>query len=298
MYVRQIKIRLPDRSIEAHPLSRRKQQAMVHKIVLIAVLFLLLHSDAFLINKSFMVAPNIGSSWQCMVKNCSEPVELCAKDYMCIKASLCNTKCQLEKDVNGCNLVCELTYGKNSTAYRDVVQCMATHGCLPKMPPDGECLTKDTDTIQNLTKLAQVQGKWWILKGLNCGQKGWPAGFDFFPCQRDKFVFEGSQWIDHISYCGGKNNTCTTPMINTTANVSITAPGVMTHWYLDAPLLPQIEYWRVLSWPHPEWMLYIYCGSTPIGPYAGGSVVSNSSRSISDIPSYVEKIFYFSSTKV
>ena len=104
-------------------------------------------------------------------------------------------------------------------------------------------------------------------------------------------MFEGSQWIDHISYCGGKNNTCTTPMINTTANVSITAPGVMTHWYLDAPLLPQIEYWRVLSWPHPEWMLYIYCGSTPIGPYAGGSVVSNSSRSISDIPSYVEKIF-------
>ena len=74
-----------------------------------------------------------------------------------------------------------------------MLQCMATHECLPKMPPDGECLAKDTDTIQNLTKLEQVQGKWWILKGINCGQKGWPAGFDFFPCQRDKFVLEGSQ---------------------------------------------------------------------------------------------------------
>ena len=25
----------------------------------------------------------------------------------------------------------------------------------------------------------------------------------------------------------------------------------------------------MLSWPHPDWMLYIYCGSTPTGKYAG-----------------------------
>ena len=39
--------------------------------------------------------------------------------------------------------------------------------------------------------------------------------------------------------------------------------------YTDPPLKPQTEEWRVLSWPHPDWMLYIYCGSTPTGPYAG-----------------------------
>ena len=76
------------------------------------------------------------------------------------------------------------------------------------------------------------------------------------------------------------------------ANVSMTSPGVMTHWYTDPPLKPQTEEWRVLSWPHPDWMLYIYCGSTPTGPYAGGSVVARDPiKKAGDIPPYVEKIF-------
>ena len=82
-------------------------------------------------------------------------------------------------------------------------------------------------------------------------------------------------------------------MLFTVANVSITSPGVMTHWYTDPPLKPQIEEWRVLSWPHPDWMLYIYCGSTPTGPYAGGSVVTRGSKpaSLGKIPEYVQKEF-------
>ena len=46
----------------------------------------------------------------------------------------------------------------------------------------------DNQTIKTLTNMSQVTGKWWILKGLNCGQQGWPAAFDYFPCQRDEFV--------------------------------------------------------------------------------------------------------------
>ena len=82
-------------------------------------------------------------------------------------------------------------------------------------------------------------------------------------------------------------------MVFTVANVSLTKPGVMTHWYTDPPLKPQVEEWRVLSWPHPDWMLYIYCGYTPTGPYAGGSVVSRSDKpsSINAIPKYVEVEF-------
>ena len=228
---------------------------------------------------------------QCIMANCSKYATTCITDLRCIEAMICNTKCQLSKNVDACNYVCELNYGYNSTKYRGLMQCMAAHGCLPKMKPDGVCLATDNDAIRNLTAIEQIKGKWWILKGLNCGQEGWPAGFDYFPCQRDEFVLEGSKWIDHTAYCGGKNNTCTTPMFYTKANVSMMSPGVMTHWYLDTPLLPQIEHWRVLSWPHPEWMLYIYCGETPASLYAGGSVVSNSSRSISNIPPYVEDIF-------
>ena len=180
----------------------------------------------------------------------------------------------------------------NVFRYREFLQCMSDHDCLPKSPPDGKCLADDTDAIKNLTELAQMKGKWWIIRGLNCGQQGWPAGFDYFPCQRDEFVLQGKQWIDLIAYCGGSNNTCKTPIIHTVANVSITKPGVMTHIYTDPPLKPQIEEWRALSWPHPDWMLYIYCGSTPTGPYAGGSVVSRIDRpKPEDIPEYVEAIF-------
>jgi len=208
---------------------------------------------------------------------------------------LCNTKCEFERDVDGCNLICELTYGYNNTVYTEALGCATKHGCIPHAKDDGKCLANDTQTITNLTSMEQMEGKWWILKGLNCGQKDWPGGFDYFPCQRDEFVPNRTgtddSWLDYIAYCGGKNNTCTTNMVHTVATAKMSAPGVMRHDYLDAPLLPQLEFWRVLSWPHPEWMLYIYCGTTPINTYAGGSVVSNASRTIDEIPPWVEKIF-------
>jgi hypothetical protein len=38
-------------------------------------------------------------------------------------------------------------------------------------------------------------------------------------------------------------------------------------------------------------MLYIYCGKTPTGPYAGGSVVSRTARKADQIPKWVEALF-------
>ena len=238
---------------------------------------------------------SFGGPGSCLLANCSKLSLECLLDGQCRKAALCSAECQAKENKDACDLLCELTYGYNSSKYRELLQCMSDHGCLPKSPPDGKCLANDTDAIKNFTDMSQAKGKWWIIRGLNCGQPGWPAGFDYFPCQRDEFVFEGGRWIDHIAYCGGSNNTCSTRMVFTVANVSLTSPGVMTHWYTDPPLKPQVEEWRVLSWPHPDWMLYIYCGSTPTGPYAGGSVVTRSSGgkrpSPGSIPTYVASEF-------
>lgn len=235
---------------------------------------------------------NLAGPGSCVVFNCTKPLLACLVDTQCREAAICNTKCASQTNEQACNLLCELTYGYNSTLYRSFLQCLSDHDCLPVSLPDGKCLAGDSDAIKNLTNLSQVKGKWWILRGLNCGQKGWPAGFDFFPCQRDEFVLEGNQWVDHIAYCGGKNNTCSTPLIYTVANVSIRKPGVMTHYYTDPPLRPQNEEWTVLSWPHPDWMLYIYCGYTPTGPYAGGSVVTRLDKPrMNEIPAYVEAQF-------
>ena len=78
-------------------------------------------------------------------------------DSQCRKASFCNAECTGKKNVEACNLLCELTYGYNSTKYRALLQCMSDHGCLPVNPPDGVCLANDSDTIKNLTDMAQVR---------------------------------------------------------------------------------------------------------------------------------------------
>lgn len=232
-----------------------------------------------------------GNSGTCLLAHCAGEFAQCMANAQCRSASFCNAKCALQKDVDGCNLVCELTYGYKNGPYTNMLQCMVKNKCLPVSPMNGKCLATDNQTIANLTDMSQVTGKWWIVRGLNCGQPGWPGAFDYLPCQRDEFVLENGTWIDHIAYCGGKNNSCTTPIVNTQARAEMTTPGVMTHWYQDAPLLPQIEYWRVISFPHPDWMLYVYCGSTPAGPYAGGSVVTRKKVTVDAIPRWVEVIF-------
>ena len=58
-----------------------------------------------------------------------------------------------------------------------------------------------------------------------------------------------------VTYCGGSSDKCETEMIVTVANVSMPAPGVVHHDYTDAPLAPQSEDWRLVSWPHPDYAL-------------------------------------------
>ena len=50
----------------------------------------------------------------------------------------------------------------------------------------------------------------------------------------------GGHWINNVTYCGGQLNECTTDIIVTIANVSMTSPGVVHHKYTDAPLEPQV----------------------------------------------------------
>ena len=48
------------------------------------------------------------------------------------------------------------------------------------------------------------------------------------------------QWINNVTYCGGRHNVCSTDIIVTIANVSMPHPGVVNHVYTDAPLEPQV----------------------------------------------------------
>eukprot|EP00820_Chromera_velia_P018347 Cvel_6806.t1-p1 / transcript=Cvel_6806.t1 / gene=Cvel_6806 / organism=Chromera_velia_CCMP2878 / gene_product=Violaxanthin de-epoxidase, chloroplastic, putative / transcript_product=Violaxanthin de-epoxidase, chloroplastic, putative / location=Cvel_scaffold342:91320-97687(+) / protein_length=457 / sequence_SO=supercontig / SO=protein_coding / is_pseudo=false len=232
-----------------------------------------------------------GKTGKLVMSKCPNVFTNCLKDEKCREAMFCNARCESAENKNACNLLCSLTSGYENKPYGNFIQCLADAKALPDLPPDGKCLATDEDALPILKDLKQIEGRWWIVKGLNCGQEGWPAGFDGFPCQRDEFILrEDGTWVDEIAYCGGKEDTCTTPMVYTRANATITSPGVMAHYYLDPPLSPQVEQWRLLSWPHPDWMLYIYCGVTPAGEYSGGSVVSRQ-LSLDKIPKDIEEEF-------
>ena len=57
---------------------------------------------------------------------------------------------------------------------------LCRHGCFPEVPPDGECLASAEDTVQEITAIEQVQGDWWVVRGVNCGQDDtWMGGYDW-----------------------------------------------------------------------------------------------------------------------
>jgi len=56
--------------------------------------------------------------------------------------------------------------------------------------------------------------------------------------------------------------------------ISDQEPGLLEVFYINPPLQPQHERWYILSRPDPDWIMYTYCGSTPVGEYAGVNVMT------------------------
>ena len=74
----------------------------------------------------------------------------------------------------------------------------------------------------------QIAGDWWVISGLNCGHlPSYPGGYDWYPCQHERFTYQEDkkQWINTVTYCGGKDSVCNTGNIITVANVSLPVPG-------------------------------------------------------------------------
>ena len=63
---------------------------------------------------------------------------------------------------------------------------------------------------------------------MNCGHlPSYPGGYDWYPCQHERFTYQEDkkQWINTVTYCGGKDSVCNTGNIITVANVSLPVPG-------------------------------------------------------------------------
>ena len=74
----------------------------------------------------------------CVMKSCSQESIACTADPKCLQATQCNAACTNSSDVDSCNLLCELNYGYNNTAYTVLLDCMVKYNCLPQSPFDGK----------------------------------------------------------------------------------------------------------------------------------------------------------------
>merc|ERR1712107_904271 len=105
--------------------------------------------------------------------------------------------------------------------------------------------------------LKQVEGDWWVTRGISCGQEGWRGGFDIYPCQHARYFRTETGWVNNITFSS--------------------KPGIIQLDYTnDVPLLPQVENWKIVSFPSNDYMMVFWCGTNPALDYNGGFVVSRS----------------------
>ncbi len=223
----------------------------------------------------------------CGLTKCSLQMTLCSLDPACREALACNAECGstgARSEQQACHLSCQLGQGEQSQIYRDLVQCFAENGCLPTLPEgkDGRCLvtSENIDKVHVLGSLEEIRGTWLEIRGLNCGVPGsnWEGGYDALPCRSSSWVYSAQQWWYHTSFCAPtENRSCNDKgavQLIAEPRLSDREPGLLEVFYLNPPLQPQNERWYILSRPDPDWIMYTYCGATPIGEYAGVNVIT------------------------
>lgn len=223
----------------------------------------------------------------CGLTKCPLPMILCVLEPACRETLTCNSQCGsagARSQQQACHLVCQLGLGEESEIYSSLVQCFADNGCLPTLPEgtDGQCLVtrENIHKVYVLESLDEIEGTWREIRGLNCGVPGsnWEGGYDALPCRSSSWVYYAQQWWYHTSFCAasgdGSCNEKGTVHLIAEPRLSDQEPGLLEVFYVNPPLQPQHERWYILSRPDPDWIMYNYCGSTPVGEYAGVNVMT------------------------
>lgn len=241
----------------------------------------------------------------CGLAKCTLRMFLCVFEPACARTLDCNARCgskRVKSEQQACHLVCQLSQGQKSRHYNSLVQCFGANGCLPTLPAgtDGQCpvSSENIHKVHVLESLDEIEGTWLEVRGLNCGVPGstWEGGYDALPCRSDSWVSRGGQWWYHTSFCAPAEdwvcNEAGPVFLIGEPRLSDEVPGLLDVPYANPPLKPQEERWYVLSRPHPDWIMYTYCGSTPAGEYAGLNVMTRAAEPSDEaMPSEVEAAF-------
>jgi hypothetical protein len=203
-----------------------------------------------------------------MALHCGVQMLKCGMDTVCRNGMACFAKCNND---TSCDFGCEQSAYGNEPMHH-FMQCSADNHCLPTHEPDcfpaakcrrQTCNATNDEAVANLTSLAQLSGEWWTVNGVN-------QHYDYYPCQHEHVLFNGTNWVNNATYgIDSKKQRLYSVMA-----LSMPAPGVVRHDYTDTALRPNVETWRFVSFPHPEWAFVLWCGDNPVGYYSGGFVLS------------------------
>ena len=99
-------------------------------------------------------------------------------------------------------------------------------------------------------------------------------------------------WSNNVTWI------CTTCGDNRTVGAypyaTVPYPGYIMHNYTN---LNQTEPWVIISKPHPDYMLMLWCGTNEVINYAGGILMSKGSKIYADMPQKLEDIFRAATAK-
>ena len=63
------------------------------------------------------------------------------------------------------------------------------------MPDDGVCKVSEKDGQKDLTDVSDIEGDWWVIKGLN-------PHYDSFPCQHNRYRQDQNTgvWYNNVTW--------------------------------------------------------------------------------------------------
>ena len=109
-------------------------------------------------------------------------------NYQCLKTVGCVNTCMLdnmesEEKVAACAYLCEMTHGYENTEFEAMMGCMLDSGCLLQYPEDGPCVGSDSDALQSVNTMEDIEGEHLTSPSPNPSPKSKPQIHPSYPTQ-------------------------------------------------------------------------------------------------------------------
>lgn len=206
---------------------------------------------------------NISPNLVCLATQCTKSFGACAFEINCILGLRCTADCKFTDPDENQRCLIGCIESNPSSRYDPLVSCMLERECMVKSPPRF-CAKPQNKAQIAPTTLADLQGDWFVIRGLS-------RAYDCWPGQKMSFynLKESISNYDY-EYQVGKQKSQFHCSVKDLPDPS---PGRFVVNY-KVHGMEGSDDWYVLSQPNPDYALIYYCGTTAIDQYRGAIVMS------------------------